>query len=154
MTRDDAISITSMVLNGWAKPDWTDGQTEAYVNALVPYDPELMTAAVALAHKELQFRPPFSELYQYYRAAKADVASRQDPPPTTASGNRNTLPLWVKRWVCARYLYARFGRERDMRTFPEQRDWAGPEGALMPPGEWVEEAQRISDRDAARAVTP
>jgi len=152
MTRDDAISITSMVLNGWAKPDWTDGQTEAYVNALVPYDADHMTNAVALAHRELQFRPPFSELYQYYRAAKAQAASRQDTPPSTASGKRNTLPLWVKRWVCARYLYARFGRERDMRVFPEQRDWSNPEDPLMPPDEWVEEAQKITDRDAVKAV--
>ena len=153
MTRDDAITITSMVLNGWAKPDWTDGQTEAYVNALVPYDADHMTSAVALAHKELQFRPPFSELYQYYRAAKADAASRQGPPRYTPE-RANRLPLWVKRWVCARFLYAKFGRERDMRTFPEQREWSGPEERLMPAEEWVEEANKITDRDAVKAVAP
>lgn len=154
MTRDDAITITNMVLNRWAKPSWTDGQTEAYVNALIPYDADLMTTAVALAHKTVQFRPPFSELYQCYRAAKAQAASRQEPPPGTVSGKRNTLPFWVKRWVCARYLYADFHRTRDMRVFPEQRDWSPADAPLMPPDEWVAEAHQISDRKAERAVAP
>ena len=153
MTRDDAISITSMVLNGWAKPDWTDGQTEAYVNALIPYDADHMTNAVALAHRELQFRPPFSELYGYYKAAKADDAARRGPKVYTPEKG-NKLPFWVKRWVCARFLYAKFGKEKDMRTFPEQRQWSGPEGLLMPPNEWVDEANRITDLDAMRAVAP
>ena len=48
MTRDDAITITGFILNSWVKPDWTEGQTEAYVNSLVPYDADYMTQAVVV----------------------------------------------------------------------------------------------------------
>jgi hypothetical protein len=149
MTRDEAVSITQMILNTWVKPDWTDGQTETFVNKLVPYDAEYMVHAVALADKELRARPPFSELYGFYRAAKSEAASRQDPPPPTP---RTRLPLWVKRWVCARYLYAAFGRDQDLRVFPEHRDWAGPDGQTMPVDEWVTEAQALDDGRAWQAL--
>jgi hypothetical protein len=142
MTRDDAITITRMILNSWAKPDWTDGQTETYVNALVPYDADDMTQAVVLAHRTVGFRPPFNELLAFYRMVHRPAPSRQGtPPPPPTRG----IPLWVKRWVCARYLHDSFGKPQDMRVFPEQREWRDPADPLMPPGEWEQEAASVSN---------
>lgn len=151
MTRDDAITVTQYVINAFPKPDWTDGQTEAFVNGLVPYDAEYATHAVALAHRSIGFRPPLAEFLKFYRAAKADSESRQVKPQEKRSPT-NTLPLWVKRWVCARFFYVRYGRPQDMRTFPEQGDYGDPTVPLMPPEEWVKEAEAIGDKEAMAAI--
>lgn len=151
MTRDDAITLTQWLTNAWPRPEWTPAQIEAFVGALLPYDAEVATQALATAHRSIDFRPSFAEFFAFYRSAKADAASRQHPPPQE-SGKKNTLPPWVKEWVCARFLYARFGRDQDMRRFTQQQDWADPDTSLMPPGEWAKEAAAITNRDALRAV--
>ena len=69
LTRDEAIAVVTMITNSWPKPDWTAAQTETYVNSLVPYDADLAVQAVALAHKELSFRPPFADLLGFYKRA-------------------------------------------------------------------------------------
>ena len=143
MTRDDAITITGFILNSWVKPDWTEGQTEAYVNSLVPYDADYMTQAVVVAHKHVGFRPSFAELLTYYRMTRGNAPSRQDPPPPTTY--TKGIPSWVKRWMCARYLYASFGKEQDLRVFPEHREWHDADEPLMPPGEWEPEATSLSN---------
>lgn len=145
MTRDEAITITQMILNSWAKPDWTDGQTEAYVNALVPYDADYMTEAVADAHKTVGFRPSFAELIVYYRYIKEHKPRRDDTPPRPQPKYTKQIPQWVKEWICARYLYAAFGKDQDMRRFTQQQDWRDPADPLMPPGAWANEAATLGD---------
>jgi hypothetical protein len=65
---------------------------------------------------------------------------------------KKEMPTWVKRWVCARFLYARFGRERDERPFREQEQFCGPTREYMPPIEWAEEAKAVSSREAWDAI--
>lgn len=65
---------------------------------------------------------------------------RNELPPAGAEA-----PLWVRRWLCARYLFAKFDREQDMRRFREQDQWAHPSLEVMPDGEWEEQALLISD---------
>lgn len=153
MTRDDAITLTEWILNNWARPEWTPAQVEAYVGALLPYDAEIATLALTDAHRTLNYRPPFAEFFGFYRARKADAASRQHTPPQ-APTKKNRLPFWIKRWVVARHLAPKFGREVDMRRFVEQGEWADPDDPLMPAEEWVREAEAITDRNALRAIAP
>lgn len=150
MTKDEAIEVTEMVLRSWTRPEWTAAQIETYVSALLPYDAALATQAVAAAHKTLNFRPPLAEFLTFYRLVKAEAASRQDPPRERR--DKNKMPMWVRRWVVARLLHEKFGREQDMRRFAEQGDWADPSVPLMPGDAWVKEAAAIGDREAMRAI--
>lgn len=139
-----------MILNNWTRPSWTDGQTEAYMNALVPYDPELAVNAIAMAHKQVGFRPSFSEFMQFYKLAKVEAGPQGEPMPPRVY--TRGMPLWVKRWICARFLWRQFDREQqDMRVFAEQRQWSDPDAPLMPPDEWTAEAERLKDSDAIKA---
>lgn len=150
MTRDDAISVTEMVLNAWARPEWTPGQIEVFVNALAPHEADLATQAVAMAHKSVKYRPTFAEFLEFYRAVRDKNGARRpggEPLPKVS-----TLPDWVKRWACARYFYARFDRDQDMRRFIEQGEWADPTMPVMPPEEWKAEAAQIERRDVLRAL--
>lgn len=152
MTRDDAITITGYVVNAFPTPHWSDGQLEAFVNGLVPYDAELATQAVALAHRSIGFRPPLAEFLKFYRLAKTEAQSRQADPPRKPSGKVNKLPPWVKRWIVSRMLYVKFGKDQDLRRFREQDIWADPTTPLMPDDAWVKEAAAIGDREVMRTL--
>jgi hypothetical protein len=152
VTRDEAVEVTGMVVNHWATPRWTQGQMEAFVDAIVEMEPDLAVEAVGLASKELQHRPSIAEMHSFVRLARAHRRlSEPDPPPEKLS--RSKIPLWVKRWVCARMLYEHMHRPQDMRPFPEQSGYDyPPDVEMMPPDEWVEEAGRITDAKALAAI--
>lgn len=154
MTRDDAISVTEMILNSWTAPHWTEAQTETYVNSLVPYDADLAVHAVALAHKNMSFRPAFADLLKFYNHLKreADQKERDAQPRPGPYYVRSKMPEWVREWICARFLYARFGRPQDMRRFPQMGDWGDHDVPLMPPGEWAREAEHVTEKDAWKAI--
>lgn len=152
MTREEAITVTEYVLHAWARPEWSPGQIETFAGALLPYEADIATQALALAHKNIGYRPSFSDFLGFYRAARADAQSRQHTPPPAPTVSNVKLPLWVKRWIAARLYYQRFGRDQDMRRFPEEGDLGDPSVPLMPPDEWVAEANTIGDEDAMRAV--
>ncbi len=64
-----------------------------------------------------------------------------------------TIPHWVRRWIAARYLYARFGKDQDLRAFREQGGEVDPRTTdWMPDGEWDEEAEHVTDKDVWKAV--
>lgn len=151
MTRDDALTVTEYVMNAWAKPDWEDDHAALFVSGLMPYDAELATNAIAMAHTRINFRPSFAEFLEFYRAAKAEAESRQKKPTPKRTAT-NKMPVWVRRWICARYLYVKYGKPQDMRTFPEQGDYGDPTVPLMPEDEWQAEAAAIGDREAMKAI--
>lgn len=152
MTRGDALTVTEYVLNAWAKPDWDDDHAAVFVSGLMPYDPELATNAIAMAHTRINFRPSFAEFLEFYRLAKAEAQSRQAETPRKPSGKVNKLPPWVKRWIVSRMLYVKFGKDQDLRRFREQDIWADPDVPLMPDDAWVKEAAAIGDKEAMRAI--
>lgn len=154
MTRDDAITLTEWVTNAWPRPEWSPTQIATFMESLLPYDAEIATQALAKAHIAVTYRPQFAEFYTFYRAEQnaryaeqsaSRVASQTPAKPTK-------MPLWVLRWVVARLLHNRFGRDQDMRSFAEQGQWADPDVAVMPPDEWVAEANAIGDKEAVRAL--
>jgi hypothetical protein len=150
MNRDDAITVTEMVLNAWATPQWSESQVEMYVSGLMPLDAAAATKAVILAQRELARRPSIADLRQFYSAVRASEASSR--PQHDAAAGHGKLPGWVKRWVCARYLFTHFRREQDMRRFPEQDGHVDPTSDPMPPHEWGQEAERITDAQALTAI--
>lgn len=154
MTRDDAITLTEWLTNAWPRPEWTPTQIASFMESLLPYDAEIATQALAKAHIAVTYRPQFAEFFTFYRAEQAARNAEQSASAIAAApaAKPSRLPLWVRRWIVARYLFARFGRDQDMRRFAEQQDWADHRVPLMPADEWVAEANAIGDREAVRAL--
>lgn len=141
MTYEEAVTVTEFVVNCW--PDgrfWTPEQIAYYARGIESLEAETATLAVERAQKVLNHRPTVSDLIGFYRALQVGATVR---PP--ASGKPSKMPTVVKEWICARYLYAAFGRDQDMRRFAFQGDWGDPDISLMPPGEWANEAASLGD---------
>lgn len=145
MNHDEALTVTGMVMTTWpTSRDWALDEITAYANGLMRYDAAAMTSAVAAAQQHLSRRPSVAELRDFYdieRAKQRAAVENLERWPT----KKETVPLWVRRWVAARYLHREFGRGQDMRRFPEQGDWGNPYETLMPPDAWQVEAEHITD---------
>jgi hypothetical protein len=152
MTHDEALTVTEMVINSWPEGRvWTAEQITAYANGIHNLDAELAVHAVNLAQKSQDRRPSVHELRGYYQAVRttreassAPAASRYEKP--------EKLEPWVKRWAAARFFYDRFGRERDLRRFPEQHQYVDTTTEEMPADEWLEESQHLTDAEIRKAV--
>ena len=141
MTYEEALTVTEFVVNCW--PDgrfWTPEQIAAYAKGIQNLDGALATRAVERAQKTMDHRPKVNELISICRSLAVNAVV--EPP---ASGKPSKMPLVVKEWICARYLYASFGRTLDMRRFAFQGDWGDPYAPLMPVGEWANEAASLAD---------
>jgi len=109
MTYEEALTVTEFVVNCW--PDgryWTPEQIAAYAKGIQNLDAELATRAVERAQKTMDHRPKVNELISICRSLAVNAVV--EPP---ASGKPSKMPLWIKEWICARYLYASFGRTQD-----------------------------------------
>jgi hypothetical protein len=110
MSRDDAITIVSMIVNGWPGPAWDADRLEAYVQAIMGLPADVTTRAVARAQKKLEFRPSVAALMEYVqierRLSEREVAEFVVP-------EKIPKPTWVERWERARAV-------GDQRPFPEQ----------------------------------
>jgi hypothetical protein len=145
MTREESLTIVEMIISGWpdAKPLDRD-EIAMYARSIQDLDAELATHAVLKAHKESRFRPGPPELRERVRAERRSLAAELPPiEPTTG----RPLPMWVKRWICARLLYKRFGKEQDLRRFPEQGDFGDLTQEVMPEGVWTEEAESVGEKE-------
>lgn len=145
MTREESFDVTNMVLTNWRVRDWTKEEIDAFARGIQHLDAEIATSTVARAARELTYAPKISEFLEVYRAERARLRSQLPPPPETQG---RPLDLWVKRWICARFLYAQFGKEQDMRRFPEQGDRGDQTKDVMPEVAWLEEANMMSDTEA------
>lgn len=110
MTREEALTIVSMIVNTWPGQVWEVERLDAYARAIESMDAEITTLAVARAVREVKYRPSVAELLEYCRIerrlSEPDEARLMpvDKPP---------LPSWVQRWQRAR-------KAGDLRFFPEQ----------------------------------
>lgn len=143
MTREDSLKIVQMILAHWHGRDWTKEEIDVYARSIQDMDAALTTSAVARAAKEIKYRPSIAELREYVRAERNRLAPAVRPIEPQAT----PMPLWVKRWICARMLFADFGRQRDMRRFPEQGDYGDLTMEVMPEQEWLEEANSLDEAD-------
>jgi hypothetical protein len=148
VTREESLTIVQMILTHWRGKDWTKEEIDAYARSIQDLDAALTTSAVARAAKEIKYRPPIAELREYVRAERNRLAPAVRPVDRSGWG---PIPLWVKRWICARMLYAHFGRDRDLRRFPEQGDFGDLTREVMPENEWLEEANSLTDADFRKA---
>lgn len=150
MTRKEALDVVGMVLSHWhSSKEWTKEEIDAYARLIQDLDVELTMSALIRAAKEVPYRPSVSELRQRVLAERKRLAPSVAPKETKGQ----PIPLWVKRWICARMLFAQFDKERDDRRFPEQLQWGDQTREVMPEGAWEKEAHSLSDRDIRKAWT-
>jgi hypothetical protein len=150
MKEDEAKTIIRMIkgsVGGRADPS----VEEVYLASLPPLDATLATQAVLTGRREWKWFPSWSEFREAYRIQerlREPVGEQRVQLPKSSK-----VPLWVRRWIAARYLFARFGREQDTRPFHEQREHVDPlTKEWMPDGEWNEEAEKVTDRDVWKAM--
>lgn len=145
MTRDESLTIVEMIVSGWPDAKPLDRQEiDMYARAIQDLDAELATHAVLRAVKDTPYRLKPNELRERTRMEKRRLAPEVAPlePP-----EGRPLPIWVKRWICARLLYKRFDKPHDFRRFVEQGDYGDLTQEMMPEGAWMDEAQLIGDKD-------
>ena len=146
MNHEEALTVTQMVVTTWPSTKiWTAEEMSAYATGLMRYDAEHCTKAVAAAQQKLMYRPSRGRLPRVLRprTRKNEGGSRASRRTATAQRESATLGQAV---VAARYLHAKFGKDQDMRRFPEQQDWGNPDMPLMPADQWLEEAEHVTDR--------
>lgn len=152
MTREEALDVTQMVLTYWRVHDWSKDEIDAFARGIQHLDSEIAVSALAMASRDLKYPPRIAEFLEIYRAERA----RLRPIVAPLEPESRPMDLWVKRWLCARLLYSRFGKARDMRRFTEQGDSGDLTQELMPEGAWTEEAESMSESDllvAFRKIT-
>jgi hypothetical protein len=144
MKRDEALTIIEMIASGWpdARPFDRD-EIEMYVTAIEDLDAELASHAVLKAVKDSPYRLKANELRERVRIERR--ALKAELPPIEPSRGRE-LPLWVKRWLCARMLFSQFGKDQDLRRFPEQGQFGDLTKEVMPEGAWLKEAESVQDK--------
>lgn len=142
MTRDESLTIVSMVISHWhTSKEWSKEEMDVYARMVQDLDVEVTMSAVIRASKEIKYRPSIAELREYVRAEK----KRLEPTVAPIETRPVPIPQWVRRWICARLLYARFGKERDDRRFSEQGDFGDLTREVMPDGQWEAEANSIDE---------
>lgn len=148
MTREESLEIVEMVISGWPQAKQMDKtDMDMYARSIQDLDAELATHAVLQAVKDSKYQPTVKELRDRVWMEKRKLAPQVDPLPESAG---SPIPLWVKRWICARMLFKAFDKERDMRRFKEQGDHGDLTQEVMPEGAWVDEANTLSDEEAVR----
>ena len=111
----EIVILLSAATGGRSNPD-----TRAYYEAQLPsldYQTALNTATMG----SVTWRsfPSWAEFREMYRAQQKlhepTGEQRMDLPKLP---KETKIPLWVRRWTCARYLFERFGKDQDLRWFP------------------------------------
>lgn len=145
MNHDEALTVTQMVVTTWPQTkEWGVDEISAYAAGLQKYDAATCTRAVAAAQQKLMYRPSVAELREFYDLERAKTRAAAERPAEPRV-KKDKMPLWVRRWFAARYLYAQFGREQDMRRFPEQQDRYSPDMEMMPADAWLDEAEHVTE---------
>lgn len=148
MTRDESLTIVSLVVSGWPQAKEMDrDDVDLYARSIQDMDAELTTHSVLKMIKDTPWQPHASQLRDRVRIEKRLLAVEVAPivPP-----EGEPVPFWVKRWICARMLYKSFGKEKDTRRFKEAGDHGDKTQELMPEGAWVEEANTLDDAEVVR----
>ncbi len=159
MTRDDAITIVSMIVHSWPGQDWDALTMEAYCEAIMPLDAELTTRAVARAVNVLKFRPKVAELREFIAIERRQRLSPREEADLVKV-EKIPQPLWVQRWERARAA-------GDMRPFPEQshamemmsrqspenrRAYAPPTAPITDASVWVQPAEWLEEPTGDDAI--
>lgn len=145
---NEIVVILSAATGGRAHAD-----TRSYFEAQLPsldYQTALSTATMGT----ITWRsfPSWAEFREMYRAQQKLHEPSGEQRMNLPKMKETKIPLWVRRWTAARFLYERFGKDQDFRRFGEQGDYADPMVPLMPDEEWTEEAKHVADKEVWKAV--
>lgn len=151
MTDEDAVAVMKMINGHWGL-NMDEPTRKLWMAALIDEDAQSSVAVVAHLAQKMHYAPKISDFKEVMRL----LHPPQEPPPLMPQPKlkrEEKIPLWIRRWIAARYLYRRFGREQDMRPFPEQAGHVDPlTSEWMPDEEWVAEAERVTDADVWGAI--
>lgn len=141
----EAEQLVALIHAGF--PNMTAEQRALYQRKLEPEDADLATKAILRGMNVWKYPPSWADLRELILAEKRGV------PEAKETYRVSVMPMFVRRFVCARFLYTRFDREKDLRPFLEQFPMGPPPGIdLMPEDEWVEEAATVNIAEAWRAI--
>lgn len=149
MNERQAHELVRSIEHLWSYDMGADGRS-TWTQALTRYDSPIASEAVLKLSERQRDRPTLADVRNM--VAKIQRDRIPESRARELGEGSQTLPPWVKRWACARYLYDRFQRRQDMRRFREAGDWADPGIPLMPDGEWEQEAATITDADVMRVL--
>lgn len=156
MTDDQANEVV-MLIRAATGGQVDDEKVGFFTAALLHLDYETAISTATTGTVIWRFFPSWAEFKEIYRTQaklREPVGEQRtqvvEPAPQIERGRK--IPYWVKRWVAARFLYARFGKQQDLRWFSEQKDYSDPSRERMPDSEWIDEAEKISDEDVWKAV--
>ena len=145
MTREESLTIVEIVASGWPDAKTLDrDEINLYARSIEDLDAELTTHAVLRAVKDTPYRLRVSELRERVRMEKRRLVAEVSP---LDEPERRPVPIWVKRWICARLLHQKFDKEFDQRRFREQGEFGDLTQEMMPDGAWIAEAEKIGDKD-------
>lgn len=149
---EEVVTLLKAAVGGRVEED----QLEFFRAAMSKLDYDKALAAATKGAGIWRYFPSWSQFREMYGGfeeedrRERERVEREKEEVAARTGKRE-IPFWVRRWIAARFLYARFDREKDLRPFREQgirvdqRDPASLE--WMPDDEWSEEGLRVSDRD-------
>lgn len=157
MTEQEAVSIVTLMKAAAAHPVDQD-VVEYFITRLTQMDYQMGLAAATVGAGIWRRFPAWAGYMEVYRAQRAisEPAGEQrsaDRTPIRAADVpvSREVPFWVKRWIAARFLYARFEKDQDFRVFPEEEPqltaYERKDIQWMPDDEWVDEGQKVSDRE-------
>lgn len=149
MNERQAHELVRSIEHLWSYDMGADGRA-TWTQALTRYDSPLASEAILKLSERQRDRPTLADVRNMVAKIQRDRIPESRAREIGAGSQ--TLPPWVKRWACARYLYARFNRKQDMRRFREVGDWADPTIPLMPEDEWRAEADSITDMDVLGVI--
>ena len=156
MKTGEAQDLIAMITAATAGAGLDAGKQAFWEEQLVRLEAEQATQAVLLGIRTWKFFPSWADFMTIYaELGKLSEREEERKKRVVELATRRPvkdLPFWVKRWVCARMLYKRFGKDRDDRHFAEMGEFADPTSELMPADEWSAEAETITDVEAWRAV--
>lgn len=145
MTEEQAKEVVMLVQAAAAHP--VDLLTIEYFEArLLGLEYQEALSAATLGANTWKRFPSWAIFTEMYRTQRRG-AEAAPPTAVPARFNAREIPRWVRRWIASRFLFSRFGRDRDLRPLREQEPVVGPVEEFMPDGEWEEEAIKVSDKD-------
>lgn len=151
MKENEARDIIGMLKAATGGKQTDQTADDFWTESLLSLDATLATQAVLAGIRTWKWFPSWAEFREAYKAQERlrepSGEQRFDMPKPSK------VPLWIRRWTAARFLYERFGRDQDMRPFPEQKEFIDPlTKEWMPDDEWAKEAEHVTDADVWRAV--
>lgn len=153
MKENEARDVLGMLKAATGGSNKSDQTTEDFwLEALTHMDADLASRAVLAGIRDWKWFPSWAEFREAYNAQQKLREPVGEQRAVTLP-KPSKIPLWIRRWTAARYLYDRFGRDQDLRPFREQAEFVDPQTTeWMPDEEWLKEAARVTEAEVWGAI--